>query len=172
MGIAVSLYDGAQSRDHLLLKELGREIVLLGDGGDGHGPLELKLLVDLLGDEIEVRGIDELPEDEVDPGILFGEELRLVLDVGVVDVEGIGEVDEGGAAAGHVQLVPDLPLQLLRGEVLAPVVRVKYLTQTQKDWQFGGRIRGVFKSDAFESTDLDEPEFAEARDDLDAVPLR
>ena len=50
-----------------------------------------------------------------------------MLDVGVVDIEGVGEVDEGGAAAGHVKLILDLPLQLLRGEVLAPVVRMKHL---------------------------------------------
>ena len=59
---------------------------------------------------------------------LFREELSLMLDVRVVDVEGAGEVDERDAAARHVQLVPDLPLQLLWGEVLAPVVRVQHLS--------------------------------------------
>ena len=60
---------------------------------------------------------------------LFREQLSLVLDVRVVDVEGVGEVDERGAAARHVQLVLDLPLQLLRGEVLAAVVRVEHLSK-------------------------------------------
>ena len=58
---------------------------------------------------------------------LFGEKLRLMVDVGVIDIEGVGEVDEGGAAPSHVQLVLDLPLQLLGGEVLASVVRMEHL---------------------------------------------
>lgn len=61
---------------------------------------------------------------------LFGEKLRLMFDVRVVDIKGVCEVDEGGAAAGHVQLILDLPLQLLRGEVLASVVRMKHLVNS------------------------------------------
>lgn len=111
----------AQSLLDQALQKIPRKSVVQGQVGHVDLTLGLDLVVDLGADFVEVGLVDELPEDDLEVLVVFVDVAGDFLDLGKVDLEDFGELDEVDATSVIVELVLDLSGQVLGRDVFLAI---------------------------------------------------